>query len=300
VKLGSVKPDAKADLRANPAALTDALRRYAAPFESHPPEIFAYFPNSTEPLFPFEASSDKGLGVLLLSAALYRPGGEAAAAHIIAGLYRAFKNDIFKLNRIPFESLKAEVEALGVIADEAERTRVPGILRSVCDFFYRVGPLGPWLQNAPDWEMRVMELCGEIYWMGRHSVMKNKARYFLWMAANAFASAGEQSKDFAWPVGEGHLRFYMDFVKPAWKKGSTSSGSAAGFDAEKRLKTFQALALSVFPEAPWKLFGPLDAYLRRGGALQYRCRTVQGGCRQCPLASGCPASAAFILSEINL
>ena len=271
----------------------EALRRYAAAFENHPPEILASFAE----VFPFEPSSDKGLGILLLSAAVYRPGAEAAAARLIVGLYRRFKNDIFKLNRIPFESLKEEVEALGVIADISERARVPGILRSVCDFFYRIGPLGPWLNNAPDWEMRVMELCGEIYWMGRHSVMKNKARYFLWLAARA----SQSGRDFAWPVGEGHLRFYVDFLKPAWKKpgAGTSSGSGgiAGFDASKRLKTFQELARTVFPEAPSKLFAPLDAYLRRGGSLQYRCRTVQGGCRPCPLAPGCPASAHFLLSE---
>lgn len=263
----------------------EALRRYAAAFEAHPPEILAAL-SGPEQVFPFEAGSDRGLGILLLCASLYRPGAEADNARLIVSLFERFGSDVFRLNRIPFEDLRDAVESSGAISDAAERARVPGILRSVCDFFYRVGPLGPWLANAPDWEMRVMELCGEIYWMGRHSQMKNKARYFLWLAAGT--GRYPQAMDFAWPVGEGHLRFYMDFLRapgPRWGAARPPS-----FDASRRLQTFQALAKETFPEEPWKLFAPLDAYLRRGGVLQLRCRTVQGGCRSCPLASACPAA----------
>jgi hypothetical protein len=292
-----VKP---ALLKSLPKSLVENLRRYAAPFEANPPELFAAFPGGGDPVFPFARDSDRGLGVLLLAAALYRPGAESAAARLITGLYRRFGNDIFKLNRIPFETLRDEVEALGGVRDDAERARVPGILRSVCDFFYRVGPLGPWLATAPDWEARVMELCGEIYWMGRQSLMRNKARYFLWMVSlSSDAPAYLQAGDFAGPVGEGHLRFYIDFMKPAARPGGARAAFSAdrADDAEDRLRTFRDFARLVFPDAPWKLFAPLDAYLRRGGDLQYRCRSVQRGCRPCPLASGCPAAAHFLAIE---
>ncbi|MCD6024872.1 MAG: hypothetical protein K0Q91_1788 [Fibrobacteria bacterium] len=276
--------------------LRPRLLEYAAPFDNHPPEILDGFRKG---VFPFEAGSDKGLGILLLFAALYRPGGESAASRLILALYGRFGNEIFKLNRIPFETLRDEVEAGGALADAAERARVPGILRSVCDFFYRVGPLKTWLEKAPDWETRVLELCGEIYWMGRHSVMKNKARYFLWLAAGAHGFP--QARDFAWPVGEGHLRFYVDFLKPGRKRGGRivagTYGGTSSFDAEKRLRTFAELSRAVFPEEPWKSFTPLDAYLRRGGTLHYRCRTAQGGCRPCPLSAGCPAAPHFLAME---
>jgi hypothetical protein len=272
--------------------LRTRLPEYAAPFEKHPPEILGRFAQGD---FPFAPDSDRGLGILLLSAAVYRPGGEAAAARLVSGLYLRFKNDIFKLNRLPFESLRDAVEALDAVADPAERARVPGILRSACDFFYRVGPLKTWLEKAPDWETRVLELCGEIYWMGRHSVMKNKARYFLWLAA----ATGDypQARDFAWPVGEGHLRFYVDFLKPGRKPGGRAGSGMQAFDADKRLATFRDLGRAVFPEQPWRLYAPLDAYLRRGGALQYRCRSAQGGCRPCPLKAGCPAAPHFLAME---
>jgi hypothetical protein len=270
------------------AARIDLVRRYAAPFESHPPEIYAGF-SEPDRVYPFEPGSDKGLGVLLLFAALYRPGAEAATARLIAFLFGRFQNDVFRLNRIPFETLREAVETSGAVADAEERARVPGILRSVCDFFYRVGPLGRWLTSAADWEMRVMELCGEIYWMGRQSLMKNKARYFLGLVAGTGSFA--QAMDFAWPVGEGHLRFYTDFLKPTGPKGRSAPMRTSGFDAGQRLQTFQALARQAFPDAPWKLFAPLDAYLRRGGSLQLRCRTVQGGCRLCPLSAHCPAAS---------
>jgi len=293
------------------AATVDRLRRYAKSFDAQEAPLFGYFSGDpkegNERVFPFEPGSDKGLGVLLLFAALYRPGTEVPTARLIAELYRHFQNDIFRLNRIPFDSLNQVVENVtGKTFNSSGQTqeevaRIPGILRSVCDFFYRIGPLGAWLAQAADWETRVMELCGEIYWMGRHSLMKNKARYFLGLAAAT--GAYPQALNFAWPVGEGHLRYYSDLVYShkasggARGPGAFGAKPSTGFDGARRLQAFQLLARAVFPEAPWKLFAPLDAYQRRGGSLHFRCREAQGGCRPCPLASTCSAAPAFLPQE---
>ncbi|HEX2613518.1 MAG TPA: hypothetical protein VHO02_07980 [Fibrobacteria bacterium] len=285
--MAAVKIDASRELLA-------ALRQYVEGCEASGklrPAIFAHFPggalNGTDGVFPFTPDSDRGLAVLLFAAALYRPGGEALAARILAGLYRRYDAGIFKLNRQPFEPLRDAIEDLAPRLDAEERDRIPGILRSVCDFFYRVGPLGPWLASAPDWEMRVGELCNEIYWMGARSRARTKARWFLWLACQApgFGARHPQALGFDWPAGEGHMRFLFDIVRPPY-----------GFKVpapEERPAAFSTLARAAFPDSPWRLRAPLEAFLDRKG-MGFACRAAQGGCLPCALAPHCPASARFI------
>src|SRR5690606_32159675 len=227
------------------AAIRDRVRAYAGPFEAHPPAILSLFSGRTEAgtsddgFFPFPADSDRGLGILLLTASLFRPGrpasgagdpgsghggpssgpdevrpvaGAADAGHVhpgqepepvgrgvwdegrtaghgygadearvIAGLYHQYGTDIFRLYRLPFEALRGRTDALAAHSVVAERPRIPGILRSVCDFFYRVGPLVSWMAAA-DWEQRAGEIAQEIYWMGARSPTRTKARLFFWLA----------------------------------------------------------------------------------------------------------------------
>jgi hypothetical protein len=275
-------------------ALLDALRRYAEDCEASGnlrPPVLARFGNpadGADPVFPFDPDSDRGLAVLLFAASLYRPEGEALAAHVIAGLYRRYDASLFKLNRQPFEPLRDAVAELAPRLDPEERDRIPGILRSVCDFFYRIGPLGPWLASAPDWETRAGELCHEIYWMGAHSRTRTKARYFLWLACQVpgFGERHPQAREFDWPAGEGHMRALFDVIRPP-----------RGFRVpapEERPAAFSALARAVFPDAPWRLRASLEAFLRREGSGDFACRRAQGGCRPCALAPHCPASARFI------
>lgn len=228
---------------------------------------------------------------MLFAASLYRPGREKTAAHVLVGLYRRYGNDIFKLNRLPYEPLRDEIAALCPGGDAEDLKGIPGVLRSVCDFFYRVGPLDAWLAAAPDWETRAGELCGEIHRMGLHSRSRTRARWFFWLASHqpGFAERYPQAAAFAWPVGQGHLRFLFDIVKPP-------RGRAAA-TPEERLEAFMHFAREVFPGEPWRLFRPLDSFLQPVSGGGYFCREVQGLCRTCPLAVDCPASRNFIPSE---
>lgn len=275
-------------------AVRDALRRYVEACDASGflrPPVLARFGNpadGADRVFPFAPDSDRGLAVLLFAAALYRPGGAALAARVLAGLYQRYDTGLFKLNRLPFEPLRDAVAELAPRLEPEERDRIPGILRSVCDFFYRVGPLGPWLASAPDWETRAGELCHEIYRMGAQSRTRTKARHFLWLACQApgFGARHPQALGFDWPTGEGHMRFLFDVVRPP-----------RGFRVpapEERPAAFAALARAAFPEAPWRLHAPLEAFLRREGSGDFACRAAQGGCRPCALAPHCPASARFL------
>ena len=182
------------------ASLLESFRLYAAPFSQSPPLITTRFKEGANPLFTFTLDSDRGLGILLLCASLYKPGGETTAHEMIAKLYERFGNDIFKLNRLPFEKLQKAVEG----GEGEDQKRIPAILRSVCDFFYRTGSLNRWLESQKDWEPGVVELSSEIYWMGRYSQLRTKSRYFFLLASfqSGFAEKFPSAAEFQWPVGE--------------------------------------------------------------------------------------------------
>lgn len=262
--------------------LLENLRAYSKPFNEHPPVIVTRFEGGANPLFPFTIDSDRGLGVLLLCAALYRPGGEAGAGRTVSALYEQLGNDVFKLNRLPVEILQ---KAVG--SDGEEQKRIPGILRSVCDFFYKTGSLSQWLASDTDWEKCVNELAAEIYWMGRHSQLRTKSRYFFWLASfqPEFVNRFPQAMRFCWPVGEGHLRLYHNILSPKTKQSLANP--------EKRLHVFSEITREIFPDAPWTGFQPMDAYLRPEKEHEYLCRKVQGGCNPCPLRKFCPAAKFF-------
>jgi len=289
-------------------ALVQMLRAYAEAFAAHPPALLAHFPDnaslaadSTSVRFPFAADSDRGLGVVLLAAALHRPGSQSAAAGwgseaaaLVAGLFEAYGTDVFRLNRLPFDPLRDRVAGLAPLMEAADRARVPGIARSVCDFFFRTGSLTDWLATAPDWEQRAGELSQEIYWMGARSRTRTKARLFFWLVCNipgygARPEVREAAGRFRWALGDGHMRLLFDIVKPP--RGASLGG------VEGRLDLFADLARRVFPDAPWRLYLPLDSYLKPDGKGSYRCRAVQGGCRPCPLAALCPAAKHFLGTE---
>ncbi len=275
---------------ASPAQLA-ALRKYAVPFAALRPPIFDFFPGGSRPVFPFGIDSDRGLGILLLYASLYRPGGETPAAEIVGGLFECLGLEVFKLNRIPVARLQKALAGLVRGEDLEEQRRVPGILRSACDFFFQTGSLEKWLSGAADWEDCARELSGRIFWMGKQSRMRTKARYFLWLCSfqSGFDRRFPGSQGFAWPVMAGHARLYHHVLRPRSR--------AAWTTAETRLKWFAQLGREAFPQEPWRLFPALDSYLRPVPKHEYLCRKIQGGCRPCPLATLCPTAKFLMPAE---
>jgi len=277
-----------------PEDIFPLLRRFAEPFANTSPAIVSRFQKETpEPLFPFGIATDRGLGILLLCAALYRPGAESRGTRVITGLYAALGNDVFKLNRIPFGTLQTALSNLPLAPDPEEQKRIPGILRSVCDFFYERGSLRNWLAAAETWEKCVQQMSEAIYWMGRHSPWRTKSRYFLWLASfqDGFAAQFPQSENFSWPVGEGHGRFYGHILRPAmYPAARFKAKETPETSPEARLRFFRDLGRSAFPGESWKLFQVLDAYLRPEKEHEYLCRKIQGGCKPCPFVKRCPAA----------
>ena len=275
---------------------TERLRAFAAPYAegaSSRVPLLRRFPGGPEPVFADAPDSDRGLGILLLAAALYRPGGDEAVAALLAELHARFGTDLFRLNRVPFERLQAAVEDAAADWDADERRRVPGILRSVCDFFFRAGSLRT-LLTADDWEPCVARLATEILWMGAQSATRVKARRFFWLACSVpgLGATLGAARTFRWPPADGFLRFRNDQFGDAG-----AARRPGGRTPQERLDAMRDLAAAALPEAPWAVVTALDDYLRPFAGAGFACRVARGGCRGCPLALRCPAAPHFLPQE---
>lgn len=278
------------------ASPAERLRAFAEPYASAPlahVPILRRFPGGPSEAFTDAPDSDRGLGILMLAAALYRPGGEEQAAALLAGLHARFGTDLFRLNRVPFPRLRDAVEELAAGWDPAESRRVPGILRSACDFFFRTGSLRVVLASD-DWEPWVERIATEILWMGAKSALRVKARRFFWMACSV-PDVGRRhaaARAFRWPPGEGYLRFHNDQVRTT---GTFARARATG--PRERLEALRELAVAALPDEPWAVVPALDDYLRPVPGAGFACRAVRGGCRGCPLEPRCPSAPHFLSRE---
>lgn len=273
--------------------LLHRIRAYVLAFQNVNPGVFAYFKGGTDPIFPLEPGSDRGMGLLLFFSSLYQNISEGRLARVLAYLWRQYDQDLFRINRMPFAELQSRLKALTDLEDWVLWPKAPGILRSVADFFYRHGKLLPWAQAQGDGEKCINILSEEIFLMGRTSVFKSKARYFLWLLTQV---EGAEPARFWTPntrltLTLGHSRFLREFGPLKGRKIVPWSTPAEKLDAFNR---FYRL---LFPEAPWKVFTPLDAFLRPppghfaglgAPAPEWMCRKALGGCANCPLAPECP------------
>lgn len=273
--------------------LADRIRAYVLEFRDVKPAVFAHFRGGADPVFPLDVASDRGTGLLLYFCALYQNIGEQRLVRVLAYLWKQYDKDLFRVSRLPFLDLQDKVKALTDLHDWPLWPKVPGILRSVADFFFRHGKIVPWVYAEADGEKCVDVLSEEIFLMGKTSVFRSKARYFLWLLTRL---EGVDPSRFWTPSTRltltlGHSRFLHEFGPLKGRK------SAPWVTPAEKLDWFNRFYRLLFPESPWLVFAAFDAYLRPpigyharlgGPAPEWQCRTVLKGCPNCPLAPECP------------
>ena len=264
------------------------LRAYIAGFQGRPPSLFQWFEDGARAELPFAPGSDRGAALLLGFSALYQGISEAKLMGLLARLWREYGTDFLKLNKLSFDDLQARIDADAGLEGWSIRKQAPGILRSVCDFFYRHGSPIAWVRSVGDGEECVRILCEEIFLMGKTSLFKSKARHFLWLLTQ-FPEAHPESfwtERTLLTITPGHLRFLREFGP------LKESRSVPWRGADEKLAYLNRFFRMLAPEAPWSAFAPLDAYLKpvepRQSPAQWQCRLALGGCLQCPLAPLCP------------
>jgi len=269
------------------------LRTYVERFPARPPSPFEWFQGGARAEIPLAAGSDRGAGLLLAFCALYQGIPEAKLMGLLAGLWREHGTDFLRLNKLPFDALQARIDGQAGLEGWAIRKQAPGILRSVCDFFYRHGSPLAWIRSVGDAEACVQILCEEIFMMGKTSLFKSKARYFLWLMARLPDAHPETfwTERTLLPITPFHLRFLREFGPLRDHRSAPWHGPGEKLDYVNRF--FRLLA----PDAPWSAYAPLDAFSKpiphapvpTGRAQpQWECRIAWGGCLECPLAPICP------------
>lgn len=265
-------------------------RAYVAGFAGRAPAAFAWFQDGPLAKIPLAPESDRGTAVLLCFCALYQGISERKLMGLLAALWEAYGPDFLRLNKLPFEDLQARIDAHPGLADWPIRKQAPGILRSACDFFYKHGRPAAWVESTGDGEACVQILCDEIFLMGKTSLFKSKARYFLWMLTQLPGArpAVFWSERTLLPIAPGHMRFLREFGPLQGRKRVPWNGP------DEKLAYVNRFMRLLAPAAPWSAYAPLEAYLKPapstgpGAPRRWECREVLGGCLNCPLAPLCP------------
>jgi hypothetical protein len=267
----------------------EKIRTYIAGFGNSRPPVFEWFQGGREPLFPLEPQSDRGTALLLCFCALHQNIRPEKLIRVLAYLWKEYDVDFFRLSKLPFDELQARMRRLTDLDDWVLWPKVPGILRSACDFFFKHGRLLPWVQATGDGEECVRVLCEEIFLMGKTSPFKSKPRYFLWLLTQLPGAEPDRfwSRGTLLPVTPGHIRFMREFGPLKGRKQSP------WITPEQKLDYCNRFFRMLAPERPWSVFAPLDAYLRPNGIAEpgerrWLCRDMLGGCLQCVLAPDCP------------
>jgi hypothetical protein len=275
------------------------IRAYVLGFQNVRPPVFRWFQGGAEPVFPWAPQSDRGTAMLLFFCALYQNIREEKLIRFLAYLWKEYDKDVFRLNKVPFAELQERVQRLTDLSDWVLWSKVPGVLRSVCDFFFRHGRLLPWVQVLGDGEKAIEILSDEIFMMGKTSVFKSKPRYFLWLLTQM---EGVKAESF-WgpktrlPITPGQMRLLREFGPLKNRKRAPWS------TPEEKLGYCNRFFRFLVPERPWSVYTALDAYLKPNGfsrpsaspqnpdsreERKWLCRDVLGGCLQCALVANCP------------
>ncbi len=274
----------------------ERIRAYVMEFRAAKPGILEHFQGGADPIFPMQAASDRGAGMLLFFCSLLQNISEGRLVRVLAYLWKQYDQDLFRINRLPFADLQSRIRTLTDLRDWPIWPKSPGILRSVGDFFFKHGRLVPWAYSIGDGEKCVETLCEEIFLMGRTSVFRSKARYFIWILTQLDGVDGSRfwTPATQMPLTLGHARFLREFGPLKDRKISPWITPA------EKLAWFNRFYRVLFPASPWVVFTALDAYLRpiafsgKGGNVgqdappEWHCRRILKGCGNCPLAQECP------------
>jgi hypothetical protein len=263
--------------------LLKKMRAYASDFSRCKPLPFEYFSGGGKAIFPLAVESDRGVALLLFYSALRQGIREDRLARFLASLWEEYQVDVFRLNHVPFADLQRHVNAVAEIKMWPLLPKVPGILRSVCDFFFRHGRVLAWVRQVGDGEECVRALAEEIFLMGKTSLLRPKARHYLWLLTQL---PGVDAADF-WRESTllhptpGHSRLLREL-------GPLKNRRAPWTTPEEKVSYYNRFYRVLFPGKAYLAFAGFDAYLDPDPEHKWNCRRILGGCENCALVELCP------------
>jgi hypothetical protein len=261
-------------------ALIEDIRAYAGCFKDVRPLVFQCFEGGTHPVLPYRLLSEEGFKMLLIYASLFQDVTEKQLVGFLRRLYECFGSRLFTLNTVLFDELSAVVDkAVGF--EWPLRTKVPGILRSCADFFTMHGGIRRLINVSRGSEALVDLVSKGIFFMGKSSGMKFKARTFARLAVLAdtslAASFWSETSVLPFSKGANRLIYYIGPLRDGRKK-------MAG---DLKLDYFNRFYNLLFPGESWRLYEAFDAYQKREKINEFKCQQILSGCNRCVLNRHC-------------
>lgn len=239
---------------------------------------------------PFPVHSDRGLAFLLLSAALRGLIPQSRLSLTLLGFWEKWGQDLFRLSHLKYEDLAQAIAELPGVSP-IHLQKIPGVLRSVSDFFFKTGSLSEWLQKSSSGSSVIQTLGDEIFWMGKSSRYRNKPRYFLWLLfATEFPNARLFENVYP-PLTQGHFRFVFEWATPFFKKQFFAASVSLRFE-----KMAELMREGGSP-SPWFGFLALEGFLEKVDANRFRCQNPWNGCLGCPMATYCKIGLKHLDAE---
>jgi len=233
---------------------------------------------------PFPVDSEWGSAFLLYAAALKGIIPEPQTGQFLSALWEAYGLQLFRLSHRPYEEL-FDFVAGGKWGDDPQRSKIAGILRSVSDFFFKQGTVSQYILKGISGEAMVDDLAAQIFWMGKTSTYKNKARFFLWLAYQAGLAPVSLLESAAAPLTRGHMQWIAAFGDRGFKERFFQATPPA------KLAMVSKWLREILPLGDWKAFLAMDEFLNRQGPNSFLCRFARKSCDRCPLQKVCPGAA---------
>lgn len=263
--------------------LIESIKVFVQKLNNQQPLILDYFPSGNRPRFKFGPQLEKGARLLLVFSSLYQDISEENLVELLLELEAEFAEGLFSLNKIPFETLRDFLNNSLYTKNWSLLPKAPGILRSVSDFFLTNGNVLEQASKHQSSESLVNLLSQSIFYMGKHSANKFKARYFIWLLIQANVEIGRllwnDTSRLPLTIGAGRL---LKLIGPL--KGNTREFQSP----EEKLNYFNRFYCYLFPSDHWRVFAPFDAFLKKTSITTYCCQQMLGGCILCPLHNQCP------------
>lgn len=263
-------------------SLFNLIQSYVKGFESYKPPSFYWAKGELQSQLPFPLRSERFLRWQLFKAGLYQNLGEAGVDKLLLGLYTCYRDDLFQISKFPSAELHSTLNQFSQYQTWSLWPKVPGILRSISDFFLIHGSLKEMIRTHSSLSILENFLCEEIFYFGKKSVNRFKARYFLYCLLKILPDTLESHPSISlWPHTEGFWRFHHKF---------NPSKSFTQVSPEEILGYVNRLYQKWDPSGKGNAFIAFHQFLQRGGDQGYNCQKQFLLCTTCPLAEICPGS----------
>ncbi len=238
-----------------------------------------------EGTFPYYIKSENGLRFLLLYHALKQNVRSDILLHFLLKCWQVLNVSIFRAGDLPFGDVYRLIQCDVKMRNWEWEKKFPGIVRSVGDYCKKYDPLSTHFSKKSHSEIFVNHISHSIFFMGKHSVMKLKARSLsLDILRYVLGNVSDWwDRSSIVPISPGAHRFLT-------KIGPLNGRSEKFKEDMEKLCYFNKFYGYLFPNQTWKVAQPLSSFQKKGEGSVFECEVYQGGCIQCSISRYCDKS----------